>query len=173
LDSAIVPQEGAFCAFYPLSSVSTCNSQCCVLLILGEIKVLRGPECVACMHCCFAPTTCLALDKPLSSNSLCIHNLLRRYVGFKEPLKLLMGTAFDCEHVSHSANLPPLWYAKTQSDKTAVESHLLLQIIDGQVPAMTIRVEPMVERDLVQIRGDDLRAQFMRLRAHKRNVPAS
>jgi hypothetical protein len=66
-----------------------------------------------------------------------------------------------------------LWYAKTQSDKTAVESHLLLQIIVGQVTAMTIRVEPMVEMDLVQVRGDDLLAQFMRLRAYKRHVPAS
>ena len=62
---------------------------------------------------------------------------------------------------------------KLDRDKTADESHLLLQIIVSQIPAITIRVEPMVEMDLVEIRGNDLLAQFMRLRAHKRHVPAS
>src|SRR5216684_1121880 len=58
-------------------------------------------------------------------------------------------------------------------DKTAAESHLSLQIIVGQVSTMAIRVEPVVEMDLVQIRGDDLLSQSMRLRAHKWHVPAS
>ena len=62
---------------------------------------------------------------------------------------------------------------KLDRDKTADESHLLLQIIVSQIPAITIRVEPTVEMDLVEIRGNDLLAQFMRLRAHKRHVPAS
>ena len=62
---------------------------------------------------------------------------------------------------------------KLDRDKTAVESHLLLQIIVRQITAITIRVEPMIEMDLVQIRGNDLLAKFMRLRAHKRHVPAS
>src|SRR6266851_1570919 len=48
---------------------------------------------------------------------------------------------------------------KLNRDKTAVESHLLLQIIVGQIPATTIRVQPAVEMDLVQVRGDDLLAR--------------
>jgi len=67
--------------------------------------------------------------------------------------------------------LPGCGAQKSRRGKEKTEKCLVLQVLVGQISAMAVRLEPVVEMNLVQVRSDGLFSQFMRFGADERHGP--